>query len=223
MFGFLRNNMKLMLIFLLIGFAASMFAGIGAYILADRKNIVAIVNKDKIRMDELSYYFNNLMYQKRTENPNETLDADKIKKQAISQLIQEKIFLQEAKKVGEKVSEAEIQNMLMQYPIFQQNGQFDLQTYYNALRYTIRKSPTEFEKNVENNIMTEKIKLLIYSITKTSDRELSLEFETLSFALGYVPKSEFDQKFESGKKMLGLNDWFRNAAEKSKTEILLKE
>jgi peptidyl-prolyl cis-trans isomerase D len=222
----LRDNIKIVFIIVIVGFLVSIFAGLGSYFFVANKDLAMVVNDEKVGREEFDYYFNNLMYQQQEAiktDPTKTVNPAEIKQDALRAILQDKIFLQEAKKIGEKVSDNEIQSVLIQYPIFQINGQFDPNTYYKNLRYIIRKTPKQFEQLTGLNIKIDKTKFLILNSAKCSKNELLLEYETMHNMVPDLSKDEFDKKYFENKKMSSLNDWFRNIAGQSKTEVLLKD
>lgn len=222
----LRDNIKIVFIIVIVGFLVSIFAGLGSYFFVANKNLAVIINGEKVDREEFDIYYNNLLYQKQEEiktDSEKTVNTNDIKQDALRAIFQDKIFLQEAKKTGEVVSDNEIKNLLMQYPIFQTDGKFDPREYYKNLRYTIRKTPEQFEKLTGLNIKIDKIKFLIMNSTKVSKNELSFEYDTIHIAMPEIEQENFDKKYFDNKRMLLLNDWFKNIAGQSKTEVLLKD
>ena len=222
----LRDNIKIVFIIVIAGFLVSVFAGLGSYFFVASKNAVAIVNGEKIDREEYDYYFNNLLYQQQEAikaDPSKSVDSKEVKQEALRAVIQNKVFLQEAKKIGETVSDNEIRNLLMQYPIFQVNGKFDSNTYYKNVRYMVRKTPKEFEKLTGLNIKVEKVRFLVASATKFSKNELEFEYETFHGAVPELDKDSFSKNYAENKKMFLLNEWFKNIISQSKTEVLLKD
>jgi len=127
----LRDNIKIIFIIVIVGFLVSIFAGVGSYLFIANKNLVAKINGEKIKREEFDYYFNNLMYRKQEEiktDPTKTININEIKQEALRTVLQDKVFLQEATKIGETVSNNEIRNLLMQYSIFQKDGRFALRS-----------------------------------------------------------------------------------------------
>lgn len=215
----LRDNIKVIFIVVIVGFVISIFAGLGSYFFSFQGNALDI-NGEKIKTDYFNKYCDNLYYQfslESSEKKQQAPSKKEIKNIAIRDIVQSNLILQEANKLGEVVSDAEVQGLIINYPIFQNNGKFDSNLYYRNLRYVIKKTPEQFEEEILYKIKEEKIKFLIMNSIKVSKNELF-------FAnIKNENSVDFYNNYYSSKKSMILNSWFSNIVSKSKIKILLKE
>lgn len=213
MMKFCRDNIKFIFIFVIGCLIVSLFAGMGSYIFFEKKNQVMSINGEKIKIETFEQAKNNLINQIKEQNPTEEINENIINQKILDLLMQNTIFLQEAKKIGEKVGNKEIINFVMKYPVFQKNGQFDINTYYQVIKFN-KQSPDVFEKNLAENIYVEKMKALLFYSIKTSQKEIDLEYENylmsmnLQDDLDFEKKDAFAKEFINNKKMSVLNDWY---------------
>ena len=141
------------------------FWGVGSF-RSQRGDRIATVNGDPITLDEYRNTFDNLVDQLRRRFGN-NLDGDmieklQVKKQALNQLINNTLLLQEAKRLKFRVSDTELASAISQIPAFQRAGRFDKQLYRNVLE-RLKMTPEEFEVAQINAMMIEKLSTLITS------------------------------------------------------------
>ncbi len=112
-------------------------------------------------------------YQERTQGElnEETIKALGLKEQALNRLIQEVLLLQAGESLGIRVSKAELQDRIRNYPFFQEDGHFSERRYFLLLSRN-RLSPTDFEESESRRLLIQKIYQEITSFAKISDREL---------------------------------------------------
>ncbi|MDR0675482.1 MAG: SurA N-terminal domain-containing protein [Elusimicrobiota bacterium] len=232
MMKFFRNNIKAIFIILILCLIVGLFAGIGSYIFMEKKNIILSINGKKINLETFQKLKNNYIYQLKQENPNEEIDEKKVEQEIINMLVQESIFLQKAEAIGEVVSNREIMELVMRYPIFQKNERFDINTYYETVRFVLKQSPDKFEKTLAEKIKTDKIKLDIINFTKISEKELEFEYDLFKFKNQNnienkkdleISIKDFESNFLNDKKTRHLNDWFAMNLNKSDIKITLPE
>jgi peptidyl-prolyl cis-trans isomerase D len=149
------------------------FWGVGSF-RSQRGDRIATVNGDPITLDEYRNTFDNLVDQLRRRFGN-NLDGDmieklQVKKQALNQLINNTLLLQEAKRLKFRVSDTELAGAISEIPAFQEAGRFDNRLYRNVLE-RLRMTPEEFEVAQRNGIMIEKLSTLVTSGVKISDQE----------------------------------------------------
>ncbi|MFC1566465.1 SurA N-terminal domain-containing protein [bacterium] len=228
MMNFLRNNMKIVFVVTIAGFVVATFAGFGGYMISKKFDAAAKVDNKKITNEAFDRYAALLLRQAQ-EQKEASLTREEIqtiRKQALQQMIQNEIILKQARKVGFNTSAVEVQNAISMYPIFQKDNKFDLRTYYNALKYYIRQSPREFEKETKDVILSNKVKMIISDSVKVSEAELRNEYARIN--KGNMKKYEsekqnFYQQYLSQKKMIILNTWFRNVSQSTKVQTNIKE
>ncbi len=149
------------------------FWGVGSF-RSQRGDRIATVNGDPINLDEYRKTFDNLIDQLRRRFGN-SLDEDmiknlQVKKQALNQLINNTLLLQEAERLKIRVSDTELATAISEIGAFQRAGRFDKQLYRRMLD-RLRMTPEEFEVTQRNAMMIEKLSALVTGGVKISDQE----------------------------------------------------
>ena len=116
----------------------------------------------------------NIYRQTLGENYNrELLKQFNLPKQALDQLIEQKILLMEAESVGLTATDAEVQETILSFPVFQdEDGNFvGAEKYRNFLRAN-RFTVDEFEKSIRESVLLDKLNDVLQGTTYISDEEL---------------------------------------------------
>ena len=147
--------------------------GVGEY--AERQGMVAEVLNEKISYDEYREALDNLysLYRDAVKgrNVDEAIPHSQLKRAAINSLIQRKLFLNEARKMGIEIPDEEIVERIRKLPAFQNEGRFDKDYYVHFLNYN-RISAKNFENNQRTTMLSEKIETLIRNSVKASELEI---------------------------------------------------
>jgi len=179
MLSILRRNAGSWAIKIILSFIALTFIwwGVGTYSERDR-NVAATVGGETITMSELSEAIANLEKTYRdvygAAFTPETAKALNLKKQAMDSLVQRKVLLAEAGKMGLSATDEEVQREIAAIPSFQQNGQFRDDLYRSVLSYN-RITPAEFEATRRVEITVRKVKDLVAAgalVPETEAKEL---------------------------------------------------
>ena len=179
MLSILRRNTGSWAIKIILSFIALTFIwwGVGTYSERDR-NVAATVGGETITTNELSEAAANLEKSYRevygTAFTPEMAKALNLKKQAMDSLVQRKILLAEAAKMGLSATDVEVQREIAAIPAFQQNGQFRDDLYRSVLSYN-RITPAEFEATKRVEITMKKVKDLVAAgalVPETEAKEL---------------------------------------------------
>jgi len=149
------------------------FWGVGSF-RAQRIGRVALVNGDQITLDEYKEAYNNLIEQLRQRFGNnlndEMIKMLQVRKQALNQLIGNRLLVQEAQRLKFRVSDKELAGEIKQIGAFQNAGVFDNRLYENVLG-RLRMTPEEFEVAQREAMLIEKLRTFITSSVKVSDEE----------------------------------------------------
>lgn len=94
-----------------------------------------------------------------------------LKEKAVKDLINRILLLQEAQRLGLKVTAEELQASIQEIPAFQKDGVFDKSTYLRALQRG-RLTAKEFEGNQRQTLLLNKLQGLVISSVKISDQEI---------------------------------------------------
>ena len=201
------------------------FWGVGSF-RSQRGGRVALVNGDQITLDEYREAYNNLIEQLRRRfgnNLNEDmLKQLQVKRQALNQLIDNKLLIQEAKRLKFRVSEIELADAISNFTAFQRAGMFDRNLYANVLD-RLRMTPEVFEAAQKDAMLIDKLRTLITSSAKISDQE-ALEWYNwinASVNIDYVffDPDHYKDIHPSDEE---IKTFFENHKEKYKTDAMAK-
>ena len=95
-----------------------------------------------------------------------------LKERAVKELVNRVLLLQEARQLGLKVTEEEVEASIHSNPAFQKNGLFDKATYVRALQRA-RLATKDFEANQKEMLLIHKLQGLILTSVKVSDQEVA--------------------------------------------------
>ena len=176
MLRFMRQQAGNWLIKVLLGAIVIVFIfwGVGSF-RAQRGGRVALINGDPITLDEYREAYNNLIERLRNRFGN-NLNEDmikmlRVKEQALNQLIDNKLLVQEARRLKFRVSDKELAHAILQIEAFQRAGVFDKRIYQNVLS-RLRMTPEEFEIAQKEAMIIERVTELITNSVKVSDSEV---------------------------------------------------
>ncbi len=149
------------------------FWGVGSF--RKQKGLrVATVNGDVITLADYKEAYNNLVERLRQSFGNrlddEMLKTLQVKEQALNQLIDNRLLVQEAKRLKLKVPDEELAEAIMNIGAFQAAGTFNNRLYQNVLN-RLRLTPEEFEVVQRESMLAGKLKVLVTGSVKVSERE----------------------------------------------------
>ncbi|MDL2275222.1 SurA N-terminal domain-containing protein [Desulfosarcina sp. OttesenSCG-928-G10] len=162
---------KMILIAIVIVFV---FWGVGDF--TSRKgNQVATVNDEIISLAAYQKAYAALVDQYRQQFgaglDENLLGLLGVKEQALEQLIDRTLVLQEARKIGLVVADTEVVELIRSAPFFQTNGVFDTRRYQAYLAQE-RLTPEQFEEEQRNALLTHKLIRLVRDAAKVSAQEI---------------------------------------------------
>jgi peptidyl-prolyl cis-trans isomerase D len=155
------------------------FWGIGSWS-TQKANVVAKVNEEMILVEDYQQAYDQLVQRFRGQFGNQ-LDEDLLKSlnlrgQALNQLIDRTLMLQEAQRIGLRVTDAEVAESIKQFPAFQQNGQFNKRLYANLLTSN-RLTPESFEVMQRDLLLIGKLQRLVTENAKVSEEEIKAWYD----------------------------------------------
>ncbi len=100
-----------------------------------------------------------------------------LNQQVISDLIQEALIIQQAKREGITVSDEELRLRIQSIPAFQEDGRFSRDRYLAQLKQA-RIEPGEFETEVRRDLVRQKMEALIKDGIKVSEAEVDQTYMT---------------------------------------------
>ena len=100
-----------------------------------------------------------------------------LNQQAVSDLIQEALIIQQAKREGITVGDEELRLRIQSIPAFQDDGRFSRDRYLAQLKQA-RIEPGEFETEVRRDLLRQKVEALIKDGIKVSAAEVDQAYTT---------------------------------------------
>ena len=192
MLDFMRKNagawaVKFILFAIIVVFT---FWGVGNW-QADRINRVATVNGEPIPAEAYRYAYGSLLERLRQQFGN-NLNEDLLKmlnveEQALNQLIDQKLLVNEAARLGIRVTDEELAMTIREVPAFQVGGVFDPVRYQRVLDAN-RLNPEGFEREQRNSLLISKLRLLATGGHSVSDLEAKAwyDWQNKEVAIAYA-------------------------------------
>ena len=192
MLGYLRANTGNWIIKFFLGIIVIVFVFLGVGSFGSKRNdSVATINDESITIKEYQQAYKMLVDQMRArfgKNLNDDiLKALNVKQQAIDSLIDERLVLSEAQKLGITVSEKELQQSLLSIKAFQKDELFNLEQYKRVLSLNSL-TPETFERSQINVLRQQKIRNMLFSAINVSDLEVNnwYLFQNTKTAVDYL-------------------------------------
>jgi peptidyl-prolyl cis-trans isomerase D len=181
MLDLMRKNAGTWMVKFILGVIIIVFTfwGVGSW-RAQRGNRVAMVNDKPVTLAEYRSAYNNLMDQFRqrlgTTLNEDLLKALRIDQQAMDQVINQKLLLQEAARCGLRVSDSELARSVRGMAVFKTDGTFDTRRY-KAILSRNRMTPEEFELGQRESLLIEKLRRFMTRGVKISDQEARAQYD----------------------------------------------
>jgi len=149
------------------------FMFFGIYPSAVSGRTVAKVDGYVISSDDLNRVYRNMEenYRQIMKDQFNQDFAKLLRTQALRELVQNRLLVQEADRVGLRVPDEELQSYIMQIPAFLDRGKFDKRVYEGALR-NINMTPALFEANQREYLLRRKLERLVEDGVAVTDAEL---------------------------------------------------
>ena len=229
MMDFIRKHQKTIFWITLIGFLFATFAyfGAGGY-LTHGYDTVATVNGKKVSYINFSRNLSRAIENRRGQKKDTELtenDIHQIKVEVLQGMISEEAFCQVASKYGLTVTDAEVTTSIQQIPVFQKDGHFDHQTYFQMLRHGLKMNYEEFEKARKRALLVDKVRFLCSILAKVTDTEAKMEyFRRNGNLLNYnKEKDKFIETLRGEKRELLFGKWVSQLQQKTKIRDFLSK
>jgi peptidyl-prolyl cis-trans isomerase D len=177
-----RDNLKYLswILWVVIGlFVLFVFVDFGSGVRQGNTgtNAAATVGGQKVSMQEFERAYRALESQYRQsfgeQFTPELAKQMRLPLQALDQLINDKILLEEAARMGLRVSDAEVQRTILDIPAFKdEKGQFIGQESYAGLLQSNGYTVGEFERQVREDLLREKLRNALLASAYVSDAEV---------------------------------------------------
>jgi peptidyl-prolyl cis-trans isomerase D len=176
MLDFMRRHAQSWMIKAALGAVVIVFVfwGIWAPRGSQQRELVKI-GKFTITVAEARTYFQNLRERYQSlfgqKLDEEMVKRLRLKQQALKDLVNKVLLLQEAQRLGFNVTAAELRNSIHSIPAFQKDGHFDKMTYLRLLQRA-HMTADEFEASQRQVLLISKVQNFIVASVKVSDREV---------------------------------------------------
>ncbi len=203
------------------------FLFFGIYPSSSSGGVVAKVNGHVITTTELNRVYRNLYENYRQIFKDQMNDAliKSLKGQAARELIQNRLLVQEAERIGLRVSDEELQQSILGIPAFSPQGSFDKATYDRYLAYT-NITPAAFEEGQREYLLRQKLERIIEEGVAVTDGELEAAYRERNpkaksgeFAKN---KETFRQSYVMEKKRSALEAFVQGLQRKAKITMYEK-
>ena len=202
MLDFLRKRKRSWTILLMIGVISFVFiAYFGAGSLEQDPSLkpVAEVNGEPIRFRELEVRFQKLMQTFRNRS-RQDIDSLNLRMALLDNLIQNRLLLQEARRLGLRMTDQEIADSIAENPAFHANGRFDVDRYTRVLRFQ-RITREQFEQERREELIIQKLFDIIRDSVHVLEAEVReryrLEKEKINLNFIRFSKKEYISKTEA--------------------------
>ena len=139
---------------------------------------VAKVGGDVITADEFNRVYQNLYdnYKQLLKDQFNESYAKNLKSQALQELVVGRLLVQEADRVGLRISDEELQAVIMKMPSFAREGKFDRKIYDRILDQ-INMKPAAFEASQREFMLRQKLEQLVKDGVVVTDAELAAAYK----------------------------------------------
>ena len=139
---------------------------------------VAKVGGDVITADELNRVYRTMYdnYKQLLKDQFNESFAKTLKSQALQELVAGKLLVQEAERIGLRISAEELQTVIMKTPAFTRDGKFDKRIYERILDQ-INMKPAAFEANQREFLLRQKLEELVKDGVVVTDAELAASYQ----------------------------------------------
>jgi len=177
MLDIIRKRKRSWLILLLLGIGVLAFVMVGVYPPGDSGSVltVAEVNGDEITASELESHYQRLLqtYQQMLRGSISPADLAgmNLRGDVLNELIQQRLLLQEARKLGLQATDDELAAQIAGNPAFQTGGRFNAEVYRRAVRAQ-GMTPAQFEAQQRDSLTIQKLLQLIEDSLPITENEL---------------------------------------------------
>jgi peptidyl-prolyl cis-trans isomerase D len=173
--NFLRKNAaesKLIKVFLGMIVLVFVFFGVGVF--GSQVEWAAKVNDEVVSKVAYDRAYTNLDRAYRNSLP-QGQSPELIRSQALEQLVNTEVLVQEARRLGLQVGEDELRESIAAIPEFQVDGRVNKNRYLEVLR-AIRMKPADFEETQQRQLLADKVLTLIRAGIHVTDEEVRERF-----------------------------------------------
>jgi len=128
--------------------------------------------------------------------------------------------------MGIRVSDAELALSIQQTPGFQRDGRFDQNLYFQAVRFQYQSTPEQFEKAQRRDMLSAKLKALMFRNAKVVPSELREEYLRLkagSIMEFDAQRATFAGKLQQNRALDTINYYLQRRAQTANIRNFLQQ
>lgn len=180
----IRDKFGGVVVVFIIGFIALVFIFYGVFSPRSTRGfhegaVAGTVNGDPISVKEYQQSLNQRIESFRKmaggKVSDELLKQLRVNEQVFKGLVERKVLIQEADKLGLEASDEEVKERILEMPYFQKNGKFDLLTYKQMLEANAY-SPGSFERVVRSDLSAQRLEDVAKSRVQVSNEEAKRQY-----------------------------------------------
>src|SRR2546427_928101 len=140
-------------------------------------NDVASIGHDSISSHEFQSAYRNYIDRMRGQLSPEMLRAFRFERQIMDALVTRHVMTEEAKRLGLNASSAEIDQKILENPVFREKGPFIGASRYQAILTQNNLTVDQFESEVANEILTEKLRSFVTAAIQVTNHDVEEEYK----------------------------------------------
>jgi peptidyl-prolyl cis-trans isomerase D len=162
------------LMWIIVGLITVTFLFFGLSPSSEGGGRAAKVGSSVITLDEVNRVYRNMYdnYRELLKDKFTEQFAKSLRAQALQELIVNRLLVEEAERLGLRVSDEELQAAIVRMPSFAVNGTFDKKTYERILD-RINMTPAQFEASQREYLLRQKMERLIRDGVAVTDAEVA--------------------------------------------------
>ncbi|MBI4668318.1 MAG: SurA N-terminal domain-containing protein [Elusimicrobia bacterium] len=228
---FIRKHKETMLL-VTLGFFFLSIIGVGSYLFigADARSLAAKVGKSKIKRETFAMNYRQALEGLQASRPDLEITADvenALRNDVLRELIIRELFLNEARLLGLRTTKSEVANDIARRPLFQTEGRFDPNKYYQFILRTLGVLPKDFEAERAKEMTTYKLRGLLSWISPPTPHNLEwlyrVERPTATAADFEKDRLDFAQKIQSEEAVALLNQLLIQLSQKNPVKTYLDQ
>src|SRR2546425_557228 len=140
-------------------------------------NDVASIGRDSVSAHEFQAAYRNYIDRMRGQLSPEMLRAFRFERQIMDALVTRHVMTEEAKRLGLNASSAEVEQKILENPVFRENGTFIGASRYQAILAQNNLTVDQFESEVANEILTEKLRSFVTAAIQVTNHDVEEEYK----------------------------------------------
>ncbi len=180
--------------------------------------VAARVNGTDVSFDDFKSTYGNIYnFYKKIYGQSFTPELEQqigLSQQAINNLIDQTLLLQEAERINLKVTKDEMVKVIAAEPAFQEDGRFSKERYLAVLDYQ-RMKPELFEQNQRRQMLIAMVRARLQAEITVTDEDVVAEYrrQNEKINLEYVPYAASDFAAQVELSEIQLNDYYTDHKE----------